>query len=63
MKKLTVLSLSGKKLFTGTRQKCKAFVRANKVQRYKFIEKFVEKETENFLAKAKTKEGHFNEIF
>lgn len=77
MKKMYVLDESGNKLFDGTRQDCKMFIRKNKVGRYRLTEKFVEKvalvapteefeaepDNDNNLAKPATKEGFFNRIF
>ena len=75
MKKMYVLDKSGSRLFAGTRNDCKNYIKRTKVKDYKLTEKFVEKviieekqfnaipNHANHLAKPATKEGWFNRLF
>ena len=38
-----VVSLSGEKLFSGSRHDCKQFIRKNRIKRFRLKERFVEK--------------------
>ena len=66
-----LLDLNGEVLFTGTRHEAKMFLRKNRINRYRLVERLVEKvaefkaddETDNNLAKPATKEGFFNRVF
>lgn len=63
MKKLNVYDLDGKKLFTGTREDVKHYVRSHKIRHYTLKESFDEKVVEIEDKKAITSEKDFNEIF